>query len=138
MFSTEINSPENALQPVCPVDEGGCNGEEFSLYFWDEEMTPEYDIPSCEGVWEQHITLLENNSRLWEKWSQDKHSAALPLTRCDAAVNANGRPEQSTNKLFLLFSCDVCLHKYILQETSFTAQPVLSCTVAKKYFLVSS
>lgn len=26
----------------------GGDGEEFSLYFGDEEMTPEYDIPPCE------------------------------------------------------------------------------------------
>lgn len=23
----------NTVHPVCPSDEGGCNGEEFSLYF---------------------------------------------------------------------------------------------------------
>lgn len=27
---SEVNSSENT---VCPSDEGGCNGEEFSLYF---------------------------------------------------------------------------------------------------------
>lgn len=42
------------MHPVCPSDKGGCNGEEFSLYFWDEEMTPEYDIPPCEGVGTTH------------------------------------------------------------------------------------
>lgn len=68
MLCSEVNSSENTVHPVRPSDEGGCNGEEFSLYFWDEEMTPEYDIPPCEGL-KRRITALENNSRLWEKWS---------------------------------------------------------------------
>lgn len=55
MLCSDVNSSENTVHPVCPSDEGGCNGEEFSLYFWDEEMTPEYDIPPCEeGVGTTH------------------------------------------------------------------------------------
>ena len=44
------------METLCALfDEGGCNGEEFSLYFWDEEMTPEYEIPPSEvGVGTTH------------------------------------------------------------------------------------
>lgn len=137
MLCTEINSPENTLHPVCPSDEGGCYGEEFSLYFWDEEMTPEYDIPPSEDVWEQHITALENNSRLWEKWSQDKHSAASPLALSDAAVNMSEQPERSTKKLFLLFSCNVCFHKYITGNQSYGSFS-LKATLLHKIFCSNS
>lgn len=48
MLCSGINNIGKIIHPVCSSDKGGCNGEEFSLFFWDEEMTPEYDIPPCE------------------------------------------------------------------------------------------
>lgn len=51
VFYSEIN----IMHPVCLLDKGGCNGEECGLYFWDEDITPEYDIPALEdGVGTTH------------------------------------------------------------------------------------
>lgn len=125
------NSSENTLHPVWPVNDGGCNGEEFSLYFWDEEMTPELDIPACEeGVGTTH------GSRLWEKWSQNKHSAASPLALCDAAVNTN--QTWATRKQVVLLPATHFNGSMVLQANSSMNSQIIQINLSSSWMETKS